>query len=76
MGDMDSTANYQITLKNKRVYEFYKSHTSISFETMNVFMVEMLEKMVDTSHPSLDQNLAHSLLEEMSKVKQQLEQTN
>ena len=65
----------QITLKNKRVSEFYKCHPAISFESMNVFMVELLEKLMVNAQPTLDQTLASSLLEELSKVKTQLAQT-
>lgn len=65
----------QIVLKNKRVYDFYKAHPSISFEAMNVFLVDMLEKLTRNAQPSLDQTLASSLLEEMSKVKTQLAHT-
>ena len=65
----------QITLKNKRVYEFYKNHPSISFETMNILVVDLLEKLMQNSQPTLDQTLASSILEEMTKVKQQLAQT-
>jgi hypothetical protein len=65
----------QITLKNKRIYDFYKNHSSISFETMNLLVIDLLEKLMQNSQPTLDQTLASSILEEMTRVKQQLART-
>ena len=62
------TESHTITLKNKRIYNFYKNHPSISFEETNNYMVDLLEKMMQTSQPNLDYNLASKLLEQMNKV--------
>mgnify|MGYP001284910449 CR=1 FL=1 len=34
-----------LQISNKRVVEFYKRHSMVSFEEVNVFMVDILEKM-------------------------------
>jgi enoyl reductase-like protein len=65
-----------IILKNKRIYNFYKSNPSISFEDVNLLMVDLLEKMLQTSKPTLDQTLANRLLEQMTKIENNMENTH
>lgn len=65
-----------IILKNKRIYNFYKSNPSISFEDVNLLMVDLLEKMLQTSKPTLDQTLANRLLEQMTKIENNMEKTH
>lgn len=69
------TENNTIILKNKRIYNFYKNNPSISFEETNYFMVDLLEKMMQTSQPNLDYNLASKLLEQMNKVHSDITQS-
>jgi hypothetical protein len=43
-----------LEIKSKRVIDFYNNNKNISFEEVNIFMVDLLEKMVQSGHtPSL-----------------------
>ena len=53
-------------ITNPRVIDFYKSNEHISFEEVNVFMVDMFEKMLQCEH-------SPSLLNEMSKTMNHLQ---
>jgi len=57
----------EIIIRNKRVCNFYQNNTFISFEEVNIFMVDLLEKMIQNTEPSLDKPLAIKLLEQMAK---------
>ena len=35
--------SYQLTVDNKKVYEFYSSHPNLSFDDMSCLMVDMLK---------------------------------
>jgi hypothetical protein len=50
-----------LELNNKRVIDFYKKNKHISFEEVNVFMVDMLEKIMQSDH-------SPNLLNEMNKT--------
>jgi len=57
----------EIIIHNKRICNFYQTNTFISFEEVNLFMVDLLEKMIQNTEPSLDKPLAIKLLEQMAK---------
>ena len=60
----------QIIIKNKIVCEFYKTHTWLSVENMNVIMVELLEKMIQGVQPSFNDSLITQLLAEINGMKE------
>ena len=39
------SVQYSLCLNNKKVFDFYKEHTTIGFEEMNVLFVDILNKM-------------------------------
>lgn len=52
-----------LELHNKHVVDFYKKNKHISFEDVNVFMVDMLEKMMQSGHsPNLMNEMNKTLL--------------
>jgi len=52
-----------IQTNNKIVVEFYKKNKHISFEEVNVFMVDMLEKMMQSGHsPNMMNEMNKTLL--------------
>lgn len=53
------------TITNKRVCEFYKANPQYDFETINVCMVEFLEKFQEIKMPSMDTNFAEKMLRKL-----------
>jgi hypothetical protein len=58
--------SYQLTVDNKKVYEFYSSHPNLSFDDMSCLMVDMLKKILKKSDNTLDSSLAEKLLGSMN----------
>ena len=50
-----------LDIKNKRVIDFYKKNKNISFEEVNLFIVDILEKMMQSDH-------SPDLMTEMNKT--------
>ena len=57
-----------LQISNKRVVEFYKRHSMVSFEEVNVFMVDILEKMIKDNSPSLLQEMNKTILSLQTKM--------
>ena len=67
---MDS--NHETVIHNKRIYEYYKKNPNISIETMNLILLDFMEKM-STDMTSLMQNTFQGqLMTEMKDIKQTL----
>jgi hypothetical protein len=60
-----------LELHNKRVVEFYKKNKHISFEEVNVFIVDMLEKIIQ-SEPNLINETLHCLQAKMETMTQDI----
>lgn len=59
-----------LSITNQKVLDFYSKHPSLSFEKINVTVVEMLENIVDTK--SLDNILAKQIVDNFDIIKQSL----
>jgi hypothetical protein len=57
-----------LEITNKQVVEFYKKNKHISFEEVNVFMVDMLEKMIQSDSPNLLSEMNKTLLGLQTKM--------
>lgn len=60
-----------LELHNKRVVEFYKKNKHISFEEVNVFIVDMLEKIIH-SEPNIIHETLHCLQTKMETMTQDI----
>lgn len=58
--------SYQLSVNNKKVYDFYTAHPNLSFEDMSCLMVDMLKKILKKPDHTLDSSLAEKLLGSMS----------
>ena len=58
--------SYQITINNKKVYDFYTAHPNLNFEDMSLLMVDMLKKILKKPDNTLDSSLAEKLLGSMN----------
>ena len=59
---------YSLCLNNKKVFEFYKEHTTIGFEEMNVLFVDILNKMFVEISPNMDSGFAFSIINQMKDI--------
>lgn len=59
--------NYNLTLDNKEVFEFYKQH-NLDFENMNILFLNILKKLISNIDISFNSNLASKLLENVSQL--------
>jgi len=58
-----------LEITNKRVIDFYKTNKNISFEEVNIFIVDMLEKILQSDHsPNLMNEMNKTLLCLQSKM--------
>lgn len=55
--------SHSLTINNKRIFDFYDEHKNLNFENMNLIFVEILENLLKNTNPTLDMNVAASLLE-------------
>lgn len=46
--------DYSLSLSNKRIYEFYQNNPTINFETVNLFLLELVEKIGYTKDTNKD----------------------
>lgn len=58
--------SYQLTVNNKKVYDFYSAHPNLSFDEMSCLMVDMLKKILKKPDNTLDSSLAEKLLGSMN----------
>jgi hypothetical protein len=54
--------SYKLTIDNKKVYDFYNTHPTISFEDTSCFIVDLLKKILKNGNTTLDVSLAEKLL--------------
>lgn len=52
--------SYHITINNKKIYDFYETHKTISFEEISCLVIDILEKI--TNKDSLDSTFAEKIL--------------
>jgi len=63
---------YSLTITNKKVFDFYNERKNLNFETMNVLLVDILENLLQNSNPSLDTNVAATILDTMKSLQTQV----
>jgi hypothetical protein len=54
--------SYTISINNKKIFEFYKANTHLSFEDMSCLMIDILEKIQLNSDKSVDNSLGEKVL--------------
>ena len=63
---------YDITIRNKKIYDYYKKNTSINIETMNLILLDLMEKLSVDMSTLLQNTFQGQLMSEVKDVKQQL----
>jgi len=64
--------NYNLAVENKKIWEFYNSHPNLKFEEMNVLFVDILSKVMESSNPSLNTNVALQLVDSIKSLQSQV----
>lgn len=68
--------DYHISFHNKRIYEFYQEHKNIDIESMNLVLIDILERLYQDINPVLTTNLASQLIENMRTLQTQMNTMN
>jgi hypothetical protein len=66
------TEKYLMTVNNQRIYEYYKKNPSIDFESMNIVLLDFMDKMNSDMSKVLQNTLQGQLLQEVKDIKGQL----
>jgi hypothetical protein len=63
---------YLMTINNKRIHEYYKKNPSIDFESMNLVLLDFMDKISTDMSKVLQNTLQGQLLQEVKDIKSQL----
>ena len=66
------TGTYSMTITNKRIYDYYKQNPSIDFESMNLVLLDFMDKINHDMSKVLQNTLQGQLLQEVKEIKGQL----
>lgn len=68
--------DYHISFNNKKIHEFYQEHKNIDIESMNLVLIDILERLYQDINPVLTTNLASQLIENMRTLQTQMNNMN
>jgi hypothetical protein len=60
-------SQYNLTISNKEVFEFYSKHY-LDFEQMNILFCNILQQIITTTDSSYDNNIASTILTKISNL--------
>ena len=66
------SAEYTMTVTNQRIYEYYKKNPTVDFESMNLVLLEFMEKINTDMTKVLQNTLQGQLFQEVKDIKGQL----
>jgi hypothetical protein len=64
---------YRMSIRNKRVYEFYEANKHLGFEQMSCLMVEILERTLKGTDTSVTNGLGEKVLESINNLNSQVQ---
>lgn len=67
---------YEIKFNNQKVWEFFEKHKELNVENTNIVFVEILEMLMNHTNPSLNNELASKLLQNMQSMNSQIQLIN
>ena len=71
---MSITGNeYEIVLKNKRIWDFYNENKNIDIETANIMLIEFMENIFNEMSSDINTNINAQLLSYMKESKMQID---
>lgn len=66
------TEKYSMTVNNKRIHDYYKKNPSVDFESMNLVLLDFMDKISHDMSKVLQNTLQGQLLQEVKDIKGQL----
>jgi hypothetical protein len=60
-------SDYQLSICNKEVFEFYHKH-SLDFEQINILFCNILQQLITSTDISYDNNIASTILKKISNI--------
>jgi len=66
------TEKYLMTVNNKRIHDYYKKNSSIDFESINLVLLDFMDKISHDMSKVLQNTLQGQLLQEVKDIKGQL----
>lgn len=66
------TDKYTLTITNKRIFDYYKKNPSVDFESMNLVLLDFMEKISTDMTKVLQNTLQGQLFQEVKDIKGQL----
>lgn len=67
-----SSSPYTLSISNEKVWKFYKTYPSLSFETANLLFIDFMEKIIPDTKNGLNTSLAEQLVEQMKHLQSQM----
>jgi len=64
---------YEIVIKNKRIWEFYNQNKNIDIETANVMLIDFIENIFNEISSDVTENINSQLLSYMKESKMQID---
>jgi len=64
--------SHTISITNKKVFNFYEEHKNLNFENMNVLFVDILDTLLRNTNPTLDANIAATLIDSLKSLQGQV----
>ena len=61
-----------LSTNNKRIYDFYKNNQTIDFETMNLIMIDFIEKLNMDLNKTISNTINGEILSSVKELKEQL----
>ena len=65
-------SKHVLSTNNHRIYEFYKNNPSIEFETMNLIMIDFIEKLNMDLNKTISNTINGEILSSVKELKEQL----
>jgi len=55
---------YQLCTNNKRIYDFYNTHTSLDFEQINLLCIDLFENVLQDASATINKSIGSQILSE------------
>ena len=62
-----------LSVINPIIVQFYKKNPSLDFETVNILLVEILEKLIPTANTGVSASLADQILQQIKQMQTQMQ---
>jgi hypothetical protein len=66
------TEKFSMTVNNKKIFDYYKKNPSVDFESMNLVLLDFMDKISNDMSKVLQNTLQGQLLQEVKDIKGQL----